>query len=104
SQTTRRSWTEGSAPRSWPSGKPHRIHRAHAFVQIEISRPFTGSRAHAADSKAVLRVHGIQLRMVCERSGKSLQHAAGQAVYVATAASAWRKVARLGTSELPPER
>ena len=35
-------------------------------LQTEISQPLAGSIADAADSKAVLCVHGIQLRMVRE--------------------------------------
>src|SRR5439155_27113352 len=103
-KTTGGGGTEGCAARSRTRGESSRVYRAHASVQAEVPRSFAGDCAHAAGAKAVLRVHGIQLRVVRERSGKSVQHTAGQAVYLATAAHTGRTIAGVGPAELSHER
>src|SRR5207302_4472523 len=73
-------------------------------LQIEISRSLTGVRAHAARAEAVLRVHGVQLRLVRGRCAKPVQYARGNTLHLAAAADRRRANAGLGPPELPLER
>src|SRR5580704_14152817 len=95
---------ESGAAGSRASSDSGGIYGAYAGVSIEVSRSRPGNCTDAADSEAVLCVHGIQLHVVCERSGESVQHAGGQAVYVAAAARVGRTLAGVGAAELPAER
>ena len=66
---------ESRAARSGRAVSPTEFTEHTPALQAEISRPLAGNRAHAARAEAVLRLHGIQLRVVRQRPGKSLQHA-----------------------------
>ena len=88
-KAARRSRTESRAARSGPRGVAQGIHRAHAGLQAQVSRPLARNRTHAPGAEAVLRLHGIQLRVVRQRPGKSLQHARGQAVHAGSACALW---------------
>src|ERR1700675_1982123 len=103
-ETTCGGRAESCVARSGASGESERVYRAHAGLQAEIPRPLARGGAHPAGAKAVLRVYGIQLRVVRERPRESVQHAAGQAIYLAAAARVGRAIAGLGTAELPHER
>src|SRR5689334_9905575 len=99
-----RSGTEGRAARGGPQHFTERIYRAHAGLQARISQPVARNRAHAPRAETMLRLHGIQLRLVRGRLAESLQHAQGEAVYLAAAAHRGRAHAGVGPAELPAER
>src|ERR1017187_8211465 len=85
-QATFGSRLDGCGARSRAQYIAVRIRRAHAGLQAAFSRYVAGDREDAAGAEAMLCVHGVQLRLVCQRSGKSLQHAEGQAFHVAAPA------------------
>ena len=96
----------GGARRLRPDSWRRVVLGAHLVLLIEVSRPRAGDhQAHATGAEGLLRMHGIQLRLVRRRSRRAVHDAGRQAVFLAgTPARHRRTHERLGPSELPPER
>ena len=105
-EAPRGSRSQGGPRRRGPAaiGRPLQRARAPLRARVQGSRP-RGHPQDAAQAEGLLRLHGVQLRLVLQRHRGALHHARGQALQLAGPAADHRRAdQRLGAAELPAER